>query len=187
MERGREIGRGNHTGQHLDGAHRVGLTDARDELELLELELPDSRTTDLLESNPLTAPFSFDGDALELDRGSLEADVELAMRDTRVIIAMFAEMKAWLQRFEKILTVKDVTGSGSIVLQGQHLYLRNLEIEGRKLRGRAELDLGEEKRKGILYVRFHGIAIGLERDGDEKDWKLTGVKKWFDRRVTESW
>ncbi len=117
----------------------------------------------------------------------LEADVELAMRDTRVIIAMFAELKSWLQRFEKILTVKDVNGSGSIVLQGQHLYLRNLEIEGRKLRGRAELDLGEENRRGILYVRFHGISIGLERDGDEKDWKLTGVKKWFDRRVAESW
>ncbi len=117
----------------------------------------------------------------------LEADVELAMRDTRVIIAMFAELKSWLQRFEKILTVKDVTGSGNIVLQGQHLYLRNLEIEGRKLRGRAELDLGEKERRGILYVRFHGISIGLERDGDEKDWKLTGVKKWFDRRVTESW
>ncbi len=117
----------------------------------------------------------------------LEADVELAMRDTRVIIAMFAELKSWLQRFEKILTVKDVTGSGSIVMEGQHLYLRNLEIEGRKLRGRAELELGEETHRGILYVRFHGLTVGLERHGDEKDWKLTGVKKWFDRRVAESW
>ena len=117
----------------------------------------------------------------------LEADVELAMRDTRVIIAMFAELKSWLQRFEKILTVKDVTGSGSIIMQGQHLYLRNLEIEGRKLRGRAELELGKEAQRGILYVRFHGLTVGLERVGKEKDWKLTGVEKWFDRRVAESW
>ncbi len=117
----------------------------------------------------------------------LEADVELAMRDTRVIIAMFAELKSWLQRFEKILTVKDVTGSGSVIMQGQKLYLRNLEIEGRKLRGRAELALGEEQRRGILYVRFHGLTVGLERIGEEKDWKLTGVKQWFDRRVAESW
>ncbi len=117
----------------------------------------------------------------------LEADVELAMRDTRVIIALFAELKSWLQRFEKILTVKDVTGSGSLVMQGQQLYLRNLEIEGRKLKGRAELALGEEQRRGILYVRFHGLTVGLERTGDERDWKLTGVKKWFDRRVAESW
>ncbi len=117
----------------------------------------------------------------------LEADVKLAMRDTRVIIAMFAELKSWLQRFEKILTVKDVTGSGSVVMQGQHLYLRNLEIEGRKLRGRAELDLGEERRRGILYIRFHGFVVGLEREGDERDWKLTGVEKWFDRRRAENW
>ena len=121
------------------------------------------------------------------DAAWLEADVELAMRDTRVIIAMFAELKSWLQRFEKILTVKDVTGSGSIVMQGQQLHLRNLEIEGRKLKGRAELALGEEQRRGILYVRFHGLSVGLERLGDDKDWKLTGVKKWFDRRVAESW
>ena len=117
----------------------------------------------------------------------LEADVELAMRDTRVIVAMFAELKSWLQRFEKLLTVRDVTGSGSVVMQGRRLYLRNLEVEGRKLSSRAELDLSEEQRRGILFVRFHGIAVGLERIGDEKDWKLTGVEQWFDRRVAESW
>ena len=117
----------------------------------------------------------------------LEADVELAMRDTRVIIAMFAELKSWLQRFEKILTVKDVTGSGRVGMRGQHLSLRDLEIKGRKLHGRAELELSDAERQGILYVRFHGFTVGLERQGDEKDWKLVKVKPWFERRVAESW
>ncbi len=117
----------------------------------------------------------------------LEAEVELAMRDTRVIIAMFAELKTWLQRFEKILTVKDVTARGRIALKGQNLSLRELTIDGRKLRGRAEIELGEQQQRGILYLRYSGIPVGLERAGEEKDWKLVNVKQWFDRRVAESW
>ncbi len=117
----------------------------------------------------------------------LEADVDIGMRDTRVVIAMFAELKSWLQRFEKILTVKDVTASGRVTLAGQRLALRNLQIEGRKLRGRGELELGGESHRAILYVRFHGLAVGFEREGEEKDWKLVKVKPWFERRVAESW
>ncbi len=117
----------------------------------------------------------------------LEAEVDVTMRDTRVVIAMFAELKSWLQRFEKILTVKDVAATGRVALEGQRLELRDLEIEGRKLRGRGELELGGDRHRALLYVRFHGIAVGFEREGEEKDWKLGKVKPWFERRVAESW
>ncbi len=117
----------------------------------------------------------------------LEADVDIGMRDTRVVIAMFAELKSWLQRFEKILTVKDVKASGRVAMQGQRLSLRDLELEGRKLRGRGELEMGGENHRAILYVRFHGLAVGFEREGEEKDWKLVKVKPWFERRLAENW
>lgn len=130
------------------------------------------------------------GKALGIEAGEtpgLEAEVELAMRDTRVLIAMFAELKSWLQRFERILTVKDVTGSARVNLRGQHLSLSDVAISGRKLRGRAQLELSEARQEGIFFLRFRGFEIGLERRGGEQDWKLTGVEKWFDRRVAESW
>ncbi len=132
----------------------------------------------------------------------LDADVEIAMRDTRVVIAMFAELKSWLQRFEKILTVKDVTATGRVSMAGQRLSLRDLELEGRKLYARGELEMGEvglappmaepppaagARRRSLLYVRFHGLMVGHEQEGKERDWKLTGVKKWFDRRRAEAW
>ncbi|MEM7586673.1 MAG: hypothetical protein AAF560_25010, partial [Acidobacteriota bacterium] len=66
--------------------------------------------------------------------------------------------------------------------------LRHLSLEARRLRGRAELELGEERqRRGILYVRFYGIPVGLEIQDKERDWKLIRPKRWFERRVASEW
>ncbi len=72
-------------------------------------------------------------------------------------------------------------------MAGQRLTFRDLEIEGRKLRGRGELEMGEERQRALLYVRFRGLAVGFEREGSEKDWKLVKVRPWFERRRAESW
>ncbi len=72
-------------------------------------------------------------------------------------------------------------------MAGQRLTFRDLEIEGRKLRGRGELELGEGHHRALLYVRFRGLAVGFEREGSEIDWKLVKVRPWFERRRAESW
>ncbi len=52
---------------------------------------------------------------------------------------------------------------------------------------RAGARRGGERPRALLYVRFHGLAVGFERAGEEKDWKLVKVKPWFERRLAESW
>ncbi|MCP3956503.1 MAG: hypothetical protein GY719_01485 [bacterium] len=121
------------------------------------------------------------------DEPRLTAEVDIGMRDSRPVIALFAEMKAWLQRFERILTVKDVWVHGNVARERDRWSLRDLSLEGRKLEGLAEIEMGEGDRRGILYLRFHGIPIGLELEGTERDWKVTGVKKWYEKKVAESW
>lgn len=117
----------------------------------------------------------------------LAAEVDVRMKDTRPLMALFGEVKPWLDRYERILTVKDVTAHSKVAMARNRMSFRELSIGGRKLEGRAELELGRDLRRGILYVRFHGVPVGLEVDGAKRDWKLTYARRWFDAKVAADW
>ncbi len=117
----------------------------------------------------------------------LAAEFDVLMKDTRAVMALFGEVKPWADRFERLLTIKDIQAHASIAMAPQQMTLRDLGITGRKLQGRAELELAKDQRRGILYVRFHGIPVGLEILGKKRDWKLIKPKAWFERRVAADW
>ena len=117
----------------------------------------------------------------------LTAELDILMKDSRAVMALFGEVKPWLDRFERILTVKDIEAHAKVAMKEQHLSLRDLSIDGRKLEGRAELALSKDLREGILFVRFHGIPVGLEITGTERDWKLVNARKWFEGKVAADW
>ncbi len=132
---------------------------------------------------------------LDVPAGSIEigetprlaAELDVLMKDTRAVMALFGEVKPWADRFEKILTIKEVEAHASVALAPQLMTLRNVDITGRKLQGRAELEIGQDQRRGLLYVRFHGFPVGLEIMGKKRDWKLIKPKAWYEGRVAEQW
>ncbi len=117
----------------------------------------------------------------------LAADVEMSMKDTRAIIAMFAEVKDWIRHFDGILTVKDVKGNARVSAAEQQLSVRRLELDGDRLEFMAELQLAEGQNNGIFWGKLGILSFGLERIGEETDWKMINGRKWYEEKRAENW
>ena len=127
------------------------------------------------------------GTATLSEPARVEADVNLAMKDTRAIIAMFSEVKDWISRFDGFLTVTDVTGSASISASEKELSVRNLEITGDRLDMVAELRAGEDGNDAIVWGKLGIFSMGLERIDEKTEWKLINGREWFDEQKAERW
>jgi hypothetical protein len=118
---------------------------------------------------------------------AIEADVDLAMKDTRAVIALFSEISDWISRFDGLLTVNDVVGHANIQASEKQLRVRNLEIQGDRLDMVAELDANDGQNNAIVWGKLGIFSVGFERIGEETDWKLINGRKWFDEKKQESW
>ncbi len=118
---------------------------------------------------------------------SVEAEVELGMRDTRALVAVFAEVKRWIRHFAGILTVRDVAGTASVSLADEHLSVRGLSLVGDKLDVMAELELEKAESAGIFHAEFGVVSAGAERIGDETEFKLLNSRDWYEGRRAERW
>ena len=117
----------------------------------------------------------------------VEADIDLSMKDTRAIIAMFSEVKEWIGKFDGFLTVTDVAGSAKVSASEKQLSVRDLEITGDRLDLVAELRASEDRNDAIVWGKLGIFSVGLERIGEETNWKLINGRKWFDQQKAENW
>ena len=109
------------------------------------------------------------------------------MRDTRVVAALFADVKKWLRHFEGMLTVNDVEGGGAVALADQQLSLRELELAGDKLKILAELELEKGESAGIFWFKYRALGLAVERLGEKTDWKMYKARAWYDEQRAERW
>jgi hypothetical protein len=117
----------------------------------------------------------------------LDAEVDLSMKDTRAVIAMFAEVKDWIRHFDGILTVNDVTGGARLTAANQQLSIRELELGGDRLDFMAELQLSEEENNGIFWGKLGILSFGLERIGQETNWKMINGREWYEEQKAKNW
>ena len=117
----------------------------------------------------------------------IEADVSLAMRDTRAIISILAEIKDWLKYFENILTIKDVNGTAKISASDQNFVLRDVDIEGKKFKLLAELKADKGQREGIFWGKKGIFSLGVERIDKKTSWKLINGKAWYEKNKAKNW
>ncbi|MGI9432404.1 MAG: hypothetical protein ACR2PQ_09335 [Myxococcota bacterium] len=118
---------------------------------------------------------------------TIDADLELSMRDTRAILAAFAEVKRWIRHFDGILTVKDVAGSAGLAVDGSRVTVRDLSLTGDRLEVLAQLELFEEEDQGIFWGKLGILSLGLERTGTENDFKFTNSRKWYEEKYAAEW
>ena len=118
---------------------------------------------------------------------AIEADVDLAMKDTRAVIALFSEISEWISRFDGLLTVNDVVGHASVQASDKKLRVRDLSIQGDRLDMVAELDANDGQNDAIVWGKLGIFSVGFERIGEETDWKLINGRKWFDENKQENW
>ncbi len=118
---------------------------------------------------------------------TVEADAALAMKDTRAIIAMFAEVKDWVRYFDGVLTINDVSGSARIKAGDKRARIQGLELTGDKLGLMAELELENDSNNGIFWGKFGAVSLGLEKIGNKRDWKFINSRKWYQKKKIKNW
>jgi hypothetical protein len=116
---------------------------------------------------------------------SLRSTAELDMKDSGLLLTLFAQRRNFLRWFESLLRVENVTAHGLLRLSGGTLEVDPLRVEGGKLDLRSRLRLSRDHRWGDLYVRYGRLATGIALRDGKRDWKIRSPEAWFVSR--EGW
>jgi hypothetical protein len=117
----------------------------------------------------------------------VEARLDLSMRDTRAIIAAFAEVNRWIRYFDGFLTVRDVAGNASLGIDGSRFSLRDVSLTGDRLEMLAELEFRNDHSEGIFWGKLGPFSLAMERMGDENDFKLLNDREWYAEKHAAHW
>lgn len=108
----------------------------------------------------------------------LNAALNLHLRDSGLLVHLFAKQKKqWLN---DLLTIQDVTGETSVLLNGDSILLRNVRIAGEQLLVLADVHLSEKKIRGGMYARYGILRMGIELDGEDRTLKILKPRQWYD-------
>lgn len=113
------------------------------------------------------------------------AQVDLRMRDSAPLLALFTPKRGlpgWLQ---VVLRVDAVRARAGLALGRGHLVLDPLVVRGEPLRLDARLRFGKGPADGVLLARVGRVSAGLRLEGDHlRIAKLRGAEEWFERTGT---
>jgi hypothetical protein len=112
----------------------------------------------------------------------LDAKLRLEMQDTRPIISLYDALKGvphWMQR---LLVIQDLQGSARLAARNGSLDVQGLEVTGHGLRALADLRFDPKGSDGLLYVRLHGLSLGIERSASGREIKILRPLAWFERQ-----
>ena len=111
---------------------------------------------------------------------TLRSAVELEMKDSGFLLALFTRKKQKLGWFAKVLDVENVAARGEVRLGQDGLQIDDLRAAGGPLDLRARLRLGKGTRRGDLYVSYGALAAGVELRDGQRDLKLIRPLAWYE-------
>jgi hypothetical protein len=90
--------------------------------------------------------------------------------------------RRWLER---LLTIRNVTGSSRIRLRDDGLTLEGARIVGEDFLVLANARFRDERVEGGLYARYGVLGGAVEVIGEERAWHLLNAREWFDGYAKE--
>ncbi len=111
----------------------------------------------------------------------LRARVESTISDPRPLMAFMAPERRnrLLNWVDKLLDVKGIGAVADLTVGDGAVTLDRMAIEGGPAKIQGRLRFGGAPRQGILYASYGRWDVGIELDGDQRDWKVLRPKKWF--------
>ena len=110
----------------------------------------------------------------------LDARLELAMRDSGLLVDLFldaARERRWLRNR---LTLDEVRGEARVVLDDDTIRLENLALRGGgHLELLANLALRDAHPLGRAFLRYGPLRLGIELDGEQRRWQLHNAREWY--------
>ncbi|APE31647.1 hypothetical protein BOX17_12205 [Halomonas aestuarii] len=111
---------------------------------------------------------------------ALDARLDLAMRDSGLLVNLFvdsARERSWLR---DRLTLGEVRGQVRVMFDDETLRLEDLAVQGgSRLELLANVALRDSHLAGRALARYGPFRLGIELDGERRRWQLRNVREWY--------
>lgn len=104
----------------------------------------------------------------------------LRMKDLSVLLALFAQKKELPHWIQNLLDEGEADAEGRVRWDGQRLVLDGIKANNDRFDLDARLQLQQKQLSGDLFARWGVLSLGVDLDGEEKDFHLVRARKWFD-------
>lgn len=111
----------------------------------------------------------------------LRARVESTLSDPRPLFSFVApaSRSRLLKWVDNLLDVQGVGAVADVAVGDGAVMLDRMAIEGGPAKIQGRLRFGGAPKQGILYASYGRWDVGVELDGDQRDWKILRPRKWF--------
>lgn len=112
----------------------------------------------------------------------VDALASLRLRDAAPLLAIFAQHSDRPRWVLGLVDSGQVDASGQLRWRQGQLVVDDLQAENQRLSLRGRLDLAHTGRRGDLYLRWGILGAGIELDGEQRQWHLSGAREWYEQR-----
>lgn len=112
---------------------------------------------------------------------SLHTDADIAIRDSRPVVALMSnqrEKHGWL---EKLLTIEDIQGVMQLDIKNNQMVIPYSFIDSDKISLGAKGFISKDHREGIFYVRFKALKALLKTRNGERNLDILKVQQTFNQ------
>ncbi len=114
----------------------------------------------------------------------LRTQVESTLSDARPVFALLAPESRGrhgkiLRWVDQLLDLRGIGATAGVVVGDQLVQIDPLAIAGDNALVQARLRFEEGDRQAVLYASYGRWDVGLEVDGQERDWKILRPKRWY--------
>jgi hypothetical protein len=114
----------------------------------------------------------------------IHAESEFEIKDSRPIVAMFANAKGEKKWLEKLLTIEDIQGTATVTLEQRQLTIPHAFSGSDKIDVGAKGIIDEQNVDGIFYARFRKLDAVLKVNNGKRNLDVLGARKKFDNYST---
>jgi hypothetical protein len=112
----------------------------------------------------------------------VDAEARMEMKDVSLLLALFTQKKPFPKWVARLVDAGQTQVQTDLQLRGTSLVLDRLQAENRRFKARARLRLADAKASGDLLLRWGVLALGVELDQTERDYRLIGATDWYESR-----
>ncbi len=135
---------------------------------------------------PTAAVLAGEGGGPAVER--VDAHIRGSARDAVPFVLLMEQRFPKLRWFDQFVSVPGVAVDARLVAAGSELRIRDAEVTGGEddhLQILAEIDVDGPDTRGALFARYRALHAALVLDQGEKDWKILGARRAYDRAVED--
>ncbi|MEO7917586.1 MAG: hypothetical protein ABIR16_08065, partial [Dokdonella sp.] len=125
---------------------------------------------------------------LDLDRGTIiatepwtiEADAKVTMENIRLLLGLFTKHREFPKWVIKLADSGVLRANGVMRSEGDSLIFDRVKASNDRFDAAARMRVKSGKARGDLLMRWGVLSLGLEVDGDQRDFHLVRARTWFE-------